>query len=50
MTHYYYPRTSIVKYEGNKKPDTLSLTFGFPNKVREGYEVSYIQDIIDTTY
>ena len=50
MTHYYYPRTSIVKYEGNKKPDTLSLTFGIPNKVREGYEVSYIQDIIDTTY
>ncbi len=50
VTHYYYPRKASLKHEGNKRPDRLTATFGFPNKVREGYEVSYIQDIIDTTY
>jgi len=48
--HYYFPRKATLKHEGNKKPDNLTLLFGFGNKVREGYEISYIQDIVDTTY
>ena len=47
---YYYPISSVVKIEGNKKPDTLDIVFPATNKIRQGDEISYIQDVIDITH
>lgn len=48
--HRYYPLNAVVSFEGNKKPDTLTATFPMGNRVRENYEITYIQDIVDVTY
>ncbi len=49
-THAYFPLRAIVKLEGNKKPDTLDVSFPTSNNIKENFEITYIQDIIDTTY
>jgi len=48
--HTYYPLNAVVKFEGNKKPDTFSATFPMGDKVRENYSIAYIEDVIDVTY
>ena len=48
--HTYFPLSAIVKMEGDKKPDTLEVTFPTSNDISENYQITYIQDIIDTTY
>jgi len=50
VSHTYFPLSAIVKFEGDKKPDTLEATFPMQNDVNENYQISYIQDIVDTTY
>jgi hypothetical protein len=48
--HYYTPLEATVKIEGSKKPDTLTAKFPISAKVREGYQIRYIQDIVDVSY
>ncbi len=48
--HEYEPLNAVVRHEGNKKPDTLEVTFPMQHKVKENYSISYIQDVIDITY
>lgn len=46
----YYPLKVVVKLEGNKKPDTMEAIFTAQNRVREGYPISFIEDVTDITY
>ena len=46
----YYPLRATVSFEGNKKPDTLEAQFKRSDNVKEGDEIYYIQDVIDTRY
>lgn len=48
--HEYTPTNVKFKVEGSKKPDTLVSHFTINNKVRENYEIAYIQDIISVEY
>lgn len=48
--HIYAPLNTVVKFEGNKKPDTLSATFPMGNRVLENFEIVYIQDVVDVDY
>ena len=48
--HTYYPLSAIMKQQGTKKPDTLEVIIPMQNKVDENYEISYIQDVVDTEY
>ena len=48
--HTYYPLSAIMKQQGTKKPDTLEVILPMQNKIDENYEISYIQDVVDTEY
>lgn len=48
--HTYYPLNAVVKFEGNKKPDTFSASFPMTDRVKENYSIRYIEDVVDTTY
>jgi len=48
--HTYIPLNAVVKFEGNKKPDTLSATFPMGNRVLENFQIAYIQDVVDIDY
>ncbi len=48
--HEYTPISVNFNAEGSKKPDTLISHFTINNKVRENYEIAYIQDVISTEY
>jgi len=48
--HEYTPIGVKFKAEGSKKPDVLVSHFTINNKVRENYEIAYIQDIISVEY
>lgn len=48
--HEYVPISAKIKFQGVKKPDTLVAKFPTHAKVREGYEVKYIQDVVDLDY
>jgi len=48
--HEYTPTNVKFSAEGSKKPDTLSAHFIISNKVKENYEIAYIQDIISVEY
>ena len=46
----YTPLSSMFKSEGVKKPDSVVAKFPTKAKVREGYELKYIQDIVNIDY
>jgi len=46
----YYPLSAKMKQQGDKKPDTFEAIFPMSNDVDQNYEISYIQDIVDTTW
>ena len=48
--HSYYPLKAKMKQEGTKKPDTFEAVFPMQNDVDQNYEISYIQDVVDTTW
>jgi len=48
--HTYYPLSAIMKQQGTKKPDTLEVILPIQNEVDENYEISYIQDVVNTEY
>lgn len=48
--HNYTPLNAVVKFEGNKRPDTLTTMFPMQNKAKENYEIVYIQDVVDVEY
>ena len=48
--HSYYPLKSKMKQEGNKKPDTFEAIFPIQSDVDQNYQISYIQDVVDTTW
>lgn len=48
--HTYYPLSAIMKQQGTKKPDTLEVILPMQNKIDENYEISYIQDVVNTEY
>ena len=48
--HIYYPLSAIMKQQGTKKPDTLEVILPIQNEVDENYEISYIQDVVNTEY
>lgn len=48
--HTYYPLNAVVKWEGNKRPDTLSASFPMTDRVKENYSIRYIEDVVDVTY
>lgn len=48
--HEYTPLEVKFMNEGSKKPNTLISHFSINNKVREDYEIAYIQDIISVEY
>ena len=49
-SHTYYPLSAIMKQQGTKKPDTLEVILPIQNEVDENYEISYIQDVVNTEY
>ena len=48
--HTYYPLSAIMKQQGTKKPDTLEVILPIQNQIDENYEISYIQDVVNTEY
>ncbi len=48
--HSYYPLKAKMKQEGNKKPDTFEAVFPIQSDVDQNYQISYIQDVVDTTW
>ena len=48
--HSYYPLKAKMKQEGTKKPDTFEAVFPIQNDVDQNYQISYIQDVVDTTW
>ena len=50
VVHTYFPLSVKMKQEGHKKPDTLNVAFPMENKIDEQYNVSYIQDVVDTEW
>jgi len=50
IRHEYTPLGASFKNEGATKPNTLSAHFTISNRVREGDEIVYIQDIISVEY
>ena len=45
-----YPLSGIMKQQGTKKPDTLEVILPMQNEVDENFEISYIQDVVNTEY
>ena len=43
----FYPLSATVTQYGNKKPDEFNGVFKITDKIKENYEVSYIEDIVD---
>jgi hypothetical protein len=50
VVHTYFPLSVKMKQQGHKKPDTLNVAFPMENKIDEQYNVSYIQDVVDTEW
>ena len=50
VVHTYFPLNTKIKQQGNKKPDTLNAAFPMENKIDEQYNLSYIQDVVDTEW
>lgn len=48
--HEYTPIKVKFVNEGTKKPNTLEANFTINNKVRENYEIAYIQDVVSVEY
>jgi len=45
--HSYFPLSTTLKDEGIKKPDQFTATYKINNIVKEGFNISYIQDVTD---